>query len=69
MDINSATPDHVEPLPFHRMSAYPYPSAERYPDTPAHQRYRETYNTRRIVRPIPRFDQMQPRRLEDAKNK
>ena len=56
MDINSATPDHVEPLPFHRMSAYPYPSAERYPDTPAHQRYRETYNTRRIVRPIPRFD-------------
>ena len=70
MDINSATPDHVEPLPFHRMSAYPYPPAERYPDTPAHQRYRETYNTRRIVRPIPRFDQLPPsRRLEHAKNK
>ncbi len=62
MDINSATPDHVEPLPFHRMSAYPYPSTEHYPDTPVHQQYRETYNTRRIVRPVPRLEQMQPRR-------
>ena len=35
MDINSATPDHVEPLPFHRMTAYPYPSGEHYPDTPS----------------------------------
>ena len=69
MDINSATPDHVEPLPFHRMSAYPYPSTEHYPDTPAHQRYRETYNTRQVVRPVPRLEQLPPRRLEDAKNK
>jgi hypothetical protein len=52
MDINSATPDHVEPLPFHRMSAYPYPSTERYPDSQAHRRYRETYNTRQVVRSV-----------------
>ena len=70
MDINSATPDHVEPLPFHRMSAYPYPASERYPDSPAHQRYQETYNTRRIGRSVPKLEQMQPRRREDdAKSK
>ena len=32
MDINSASPDRVEPLPFHGMSAYPYGAGERYPD-------------------------------------
>jgi hypothetical protein len=53
MDINSATPDFVEPLPFHRMTGYPYPAGERYPDTPEHHRYRETFNTRVVVRPIP----------------
>jgi hypothetical protein len=53
MDINSASPDRVEPLPFHRMSRYPYPSGERYPDSPAHRQYRETYNTRQILRPVP----------------
>ena len=53
MDINSATPDHVEPLPFHRMTSYPYPSSERYPETPAHRRYRDTFNTRVIPRSIP----------------
>ena len=53
MDINSATPDHVEPLPFHRMSAYPYPSTERYPDTLEHRRYQETFNTRVIRKSLP----------------
>jgi hypothetical protein len=53
MDINSATPDHVEPLPFHRMSGYPYPPAERYPDTPEHRRYQDTLNTRVIRRSVP----------------
>jgi len=55
MDINSATPYTVEPLPFHGMSAYPYPETERYPDTAAHRAYREQYNTRRVVRPLPPF--------------
>ncbi len=53
MDVNSASPDAVEPLPFHGMSGYPYPATERYPDTPEQARYRETYNTRRVVRSVP----------------
>jgi len=36
----------VEPLPFHGMSAYPYPDDEGYPDDEAHRRYLEEYNTR-----------------------
>ena len=37
----------VEPMPFHGMSAYPYPQGESYPDDEAHRRYLEEYNTRR----------------------
>jgi hypothetical protein len=50
MDLNSARPDTVEPLPFHGMSAYPYPSSERYPDSEEYRLYREAYNTRRYRR-------------------
>jgi cytochrome c-type biogenesis protein CcmH/NrfG len=50
MDINSASPDRVGPLPFHRMTGYPYSSAERYPSTPEHERYRAEYNTRVVGR-------------------
>jgi hypothetical protein len=46
MDINSASPDHVEPLPFHAMSAYPYGAGEKYPDSAAYRQYRARYNTR-----------------------
>ncbi|MCY4028468.1 MAG: FG-GAP-like repeat-containing protein [Acidobacteria bacterium] len=53
MDINSAIPDTVAPLPFHRMTGYPYGKEEHYPDTPEHRKYRETYNTRVIVRSVP----------------
>jgi hypothetical protein len=56
MDINSASPDAVEPLPFHAMSAYPYRAPERYPDTAAHQRYRATHNTRVVTRVVPSID-------------
>ncbi|MBM3771930.1 MAG: tetratricopeptide repeat protein [Acidimicrobiia bacterium] len=51
MDINSASPDAVQPLPFHRMSGYPYPSHEHYPDTVAHEDYRRRFNTRQVVKP------------------
>jgi hypothetical protein len=34
------------------MSRYPYSPPEHYPSTPAHDRYRATYNTRRIGGPI-----------------
>jgi lipoprotein NlpI len=48
MDINSASPDYVTPLPFHGMSKYPYAFPESYPMTTARRAYFERYNTRRI---------------------
>ena len=53
MDVNSASPDRVEPLPFHRMSAYPYGPPERYPESVAHRQYRAHYNTRRVAVAVP----------------
>jgi tetratricopeptide (TPR) repeat protein len=47
MDLYTAEPDTVEPLPFHAMSAYPPPRGERYPDTAEHRDYRQEYQTRR----------------------
>ena len=53
MDINSASPDIVEPLPFHAMKGYPYRPPAHYPDTPEYQRYQAEYNTRAVVRSMP----------------
>ena len=50
MDLNTAFPDTVEPLPFHGMSGYPYGPDERYPDSPKTRAYLRRYNTRRIGR-------------------
>jgi hypothetical protein len=47
MDLSSAYPDTIEPLPFHGMKSYPYPSDSAYPEDPETRRYREEYNTRR----------------------
>jgi len=52
-DANTAFSQTVEPLPFHAMSAYPYPASEHYPNDPAHQAYRTQYNTRPAIRFIP----------------
>ena len=52
-DINTLTSQTVEPLPFHGMSAYPYPDTEHYPDSEAHRRYRLEYNTRRVEHRLP----------------
>ena len=52
-DINTLTSQTVEPLPFHGMSAYPYPDTEQYPDDTAHRRYRLKYNTRRVEHRLP----------------
>jgi len=49
-DANTAFGDSVEPLPFHGMSRYPYPAAERFPDDPAHRAWRKEYNVRRPVK-------------------
>ena len=48
MDLNTAYPDTVEPLPFHAMSGYPYGLHEHYPDDEKRARYRREFNTRHI---------------------
>ena len=56
MDINSASPDQVGPLPFHGMTKYPYSAPESYPLTPERQAYIERYNTRVVATPVPSID-------------
>ena len=56
-DINTLTSQTVEPLPFHGMSAYPYPDTEHYPNDAAHRRYRLEYNTRRVEHRLPPLPQ------------
>jgi tetratricopeptide (TPR) repeat protein len=53
MDIGSATPYTVEPLPFHAMRRYPYGSDEHYLRSDAHRAYQERYNTRVVGRSVP----------------
>ena len=48
MDLYTAYPETVEPLPFHGMSGYPYGAGEQYPDNDKTRPYRDTWNTRRI---------------------
>ena len=48
MDLYSAYPDTVEPLPFHSMSTYPYGANEKYPDDKKRREYRRRFNTRRV---------------------
>jgi len=45
-DPNTVEALSVEPLPFHGMSAYPYPPSESFPDTPEHRAWRKEWNTR-----------------------
>jgi tetratricopeptide (TPR) repeat protein len=56
MDINSASPDEIGPLPFHGMSRYPYTWPERYPLTRKQQEYLERYNTRVVTSPVSSID-------------
>jgi hypothetical protein len=49
MDLYTAHPATVGPLPFQSMSTYPYPPGERYPDTPTHRAYHQQWNTRRLT--------------------
>src|SRR5688500_2288656 len=56
MDINSASPDQVSPLPFHRMTKYPYAYPERFPMTAERRAYMDKYNTRWVYSEIPSID-------------
>jgi Flp pilus assembly protein TadD len=56
MDIHSATPDAIGPLPFHGMSRYPYTAPESYPMTEARARLMERYNTRVVKAPVVSLD-------------
>ena len=46
MDLYTAEPDTVEPLPFADMSAYPYPAGERIREGTAQLRWHRQFNTR-----------------------
>jgi FG-GAP-like repeat/Tetratricopeptide repeat len=45
-DANTAFSSTVQPLPFHAMSRYPYPTSEHFPRDAVHDSYQRTYNTR-----------------------
>jgi tetratricopeptide (TPR) repeat protein len=54
-DANTAFSQSVLPLPFHRMSRYPYPAGESFPRDRVHAAYLREYNTRpalRLLRPL-----------------
>lgn len=55
-DLNTVYGQTVEPLPFGKMSGYPYRGDESYPETPLHQRDLRRYQTRRQpVAPFRKF--------------
>lgn len=54
-DSNTAFSNSVDPLPFHGMSSYPYPSQQGFPDDDLHRRYQADYLTRpalKLLRPL-----------------
>jgi hypothetical protein len=53
MDLNSSSPDQLEPLPFHGMPSYPYDVSLAPFASASHREYLERYNTRIVKRPIP----------------
>ncbi|MCY7345301.1 MAG: CRTAC1 family protein, partial [Pyrinomonadaceae bacterium] len=56
MDINSGSPDAVFPLPFERMTKYPYGADEHYPMTEEKQKIYDQYTTRRVKGLLPRIE-------------
>jgi Tfp pilus assembly protein PilF len=58
MDINSASPDQVMPLPYHGMQRYPYSAPDSYPLTEARRAYMEKYNTRVVASDMPAIESL-----------
>lgn len=56
MDINSASPDAVLPLPFRAMKKYPYGADEQFPMTDEKRRIYDEYTTRRVRTTLPRIE-------------
>jgi hypothetical protein len=48
-DLNTATGQTVDPLPFHGMTRYPYGPDESYPSDNEHRKYLIEYNTREVT--------------------
>jgi hypothetical protein len=48
-DSNTAYAKTIEPLPFHGMLSYPYPSYQHFPDDESHRHYQQSLNTRSAV--------------------
>jgi len=48
-DMNTATGNTVQPLPFHGMSRYPYGSDEAYPSGTDYDAYQQEFNTRKVT--------------------
>jgi hypothetical protein len=62
MDITSASPHTVEPLPFHGMRRYPYGLDQHYPRTAAHLEYLAHYNSRIVSKAFPPLETSAERR-------
>ncbi len=56
MDINSGSPDAVFPLPFKRMSKYPYAADEQFPMTEEKRKIYDLYTTRSVKGFLPRIE-------------
>jgi tetratricopeptide (TPR) repeat protein len=56
MNIHSASPDEVAPLPFRGMKSYPFDASEIYPLTAARRAYVERYNTRVVTKTLPTLE-------------
>jgi len=56
MDINSASPDAVLPLPFHAMKTYPYAESDVPPAAQKAFQDAEHWNTRLVMRSMAPID-------------